>query len=124
MAIYDVNYDDKRFKAVENEKQSELNKYNETYDNLINERNNFTKEQQDMVDRWENTQKDVANKNLEYLWNIFKVCSFLGNKIFKVKLGVSNTNPPLEIVLILVSIGPLIAAHVVWIAPVSSFHEI
>ena len=66
MAIYDVNYDDKRFKDVENEKQNELNKYNETYDNLINERNNFTKEQQDMVDRWENTQKDVANKNLEY----------------------------------------------------------
>lgn len=66
MAIYDVNYDDKRFKDVENEKQSELNKYNETYDNLINERNNFTKEQQDMVDRWENTQKDAANKNLEY----------------------------------------------------------
>ena len=66
MAIYDVNYDDKRFKDVENEKQSELTKYNETYDNLINERNNFTKEQQDMVDRWENTQKDVANKNLEY----------------------------------------------------------
>lgn len=66
MAIYDVNYDDKRFKDVENEKQSELNKYNETYDNLINERKNFTKEQQDMVDRWENTQKDIANKNLEY----------------------------------------------------------
>lgn len=66
MAIYDVNYDDKRFKDVENEKQSELNKYNKTYDNLINERNNFTKEQQDMVDRWENTQKDVANKNLKY----------------------------------------------------------
>lgn len=66
MAIYDVNYDDKRFKDVENEKQSEMNKYNETYDNLINERNNFTKEQQDMVNNWENTQKDIANKNLEY----------------------------------------------------------
>ncbi len=66
MAIYDVNYDDKRFKDVENEKQSEMNKYNETYDNLINERNNFTKEQQDMVDRWENTQRDIANKNLDY----------------------------------------------------------
>ena len=66
MAIYDVNYDDKRFQDVENEKQSELKKYNDTYDNLINERNNFTKEQQDMIDRWENTQKDIANKNLEY----------------------------------------------------------
>lgn len=66
MAIYDVNYDDKRFKNVENEKQNELNRYNETYDNLINERNNFTKEQQDMVDRWESTQKDIANKNIDY----------------------------------------------------------
>lgn len=66
MAIYDVNYDDKRFQDVENEKQSELKKYNDTYDNLINERNNFTKEQQDMIDRWENTQKDIANKNLKY----------------------------------------------------------
>ena len=66
MAIYDVNYDDKRFQDVENEKQSELKKYNDTYDNLINERNNFTKEQQDMIDRWENTQKDIANKDVEY----------------------------------------------------------
>lgn len=66
MAIYDVNYDDKRFKDVENEKQSELNKYNEKYDSLINERNDFTKQQQDMIDRWETTQKDIANNNLQY----------------------------------------------------------
>ena len=72
MAIYDVNYDDKRFQDVENEKQSELKKYNDTYDNLINERNNFTKEQQDMIDRWENTQKDIANKNLEYQKNLIE----------------------------------------------------
>ena len=66
MAIYDVNYDDKRFKDVENEKQSELDKYNQTYDNLINERNNFTNQQQQLVDQWENTQKDIANQNLQY----------------------------------------------------------
>lgn len=64
--MYNVDYNDKRFKDVETEKQSELNKYNETYDNLINERNNFTKEQQDMIDRWETTQKDIANNNLQY----------------------------------------------------------
>lgn len=64
--MYNVNYDDERFKQVENEKQSELDKYNKTYDNLINERNNFTNQQQQLVDQWENTQKDVANKNLEY----------------------------------------------------------
>ncbi len=61
-----VNYEDDRFKQVENEKQSELNKYNETYNDLINERNNLTNQQQEMVDRWENTQKDIANKNLQY----------------------------------------------------------
>ena len=61
-----VNYEDDRFKQVENEKQSELNKYNEAYNDLINERNNLTNQQQEMVDRWENTQKDIANKNLQY----------------------------------------------------------
>ena len=28
--MYNVNYDDERFKKVENEKQSELDKYNKT----------------------------------------------------------------------------------------------
>ena len=64
--MYNVNYDDERFKQVENEKQSELDKYNQTYDNLINERNNFTNQQQQLVDQWENTQKDIANQNLQY----------------------------------------------------------
>ena len=64
--MYNVNYDDERFKQVENEKQSELYKYNQTYDNLINERNNFTNQQQQLVDQWENTQKDIANQNLQY----------------------------------------------------------
>ena len=61
-----VNYEDDRFKQVENEKKGELNKYNETYNALINERNNLTNQQQEMVNRWENTQKDIANKNLQY----------------------------------------------------------
>ena len=64
--MYNVNYDDERFKQVENEKQSELDKYNQTYDNLINERNNFTNQQQQLVDQWEKTQKDIANQNLQY----------------------------------------------------------
>lgn len=61
-----VNYNDERFTQVENEKQTELDKYNQTYDNLINERNDFTNQQKDLVDQWENTQKDIANQNLEY----------------------------------------------------------
>lgn len=61
-----VNYNDERFTQVENEKQAELDKYNQTYDNLINERKDFTNQQQDLVNQWENTQKDIANQNLEY----------------------------------------------------------
>jgi hypothetical protein len=61
-----VNYDDERFTQVENEKQSELDKYNQTYDALIDERNQFTNQQQDLVDQWENTQKQIANDNLNY----------------------------------------------------------
>lgn len=61
-----VDYNDKRFTQLEEEKQSELNKYNEAYDDLIKERDDFTKRQQELVDNWENTQKDIANKNLQY----------------------------------------------------------
>lgn len=64
--MYNVDYNDERFKDVETEKQNELNKYNETYNNLINERNEFTNQQQQLVDQWENTQKEIANNNLQY----------------------------------------------------------
>ena len=66
-----INYDDERFTQVENEKQSELNKYNQTYDNLINERNQFTNQQQDLVDQWENTQKQIANDNLNHQIDLY-----------------------------------------------------
>ena len=66
MASYTVNYDDERFNQVEQDKQSELDKYNQKYDQLINESNQFTEQQQQMVDRWENTQNQIANDNLEY----------------------------------------------------------
>lgn len=66
-----VNYNDERFTKVENEKQTELNKYNEKYDSLINERNQFTKEQQDYIDRWEETQKNIANDNLKYQEDLY-----------------------------------------------------
>lgn len=71
MASYNVNYDDERFKQVETEKQSELDKYNQTYDNLINERNQFTNQQQGLIDRWENTQKQIANDNLNHQIDLY-----------------------------------------------------
>ena len=71
MASYNVNYNDDSFKQVENEKQSVLNKYNQTYDNLINERNQFTNQQKDLVNQWENTQRQIANDNLNHQIDLY-----------------------------------------------------
>lgn len=66
MASYTVNYDDRRFTDVENERQNQLNQYNKTYDDLINERNAFTQQQQDYVNNWQTTQERIANDNLNH----------------------------------------------------------
>lgn len=66
-----VNYDDERFTQVEQDKQNELNKYNQTYDNLISERDKFTQQQQDYVDSWKTTQEQIANDNLNHQLNLY-----------------------------------------------------
>ena len=66
-----VNYNDERFTQIANEKQSELNKYNETYDSLIDERQQFTNQQQDLVDQWKKTQEQIANDNLNHQINLY-----------------------------------------------------
>lgn len=71
MASYNVNYDDERFTQLEQEKQSELNKYNQTYDALIDERNQFTNQQQNLVDQWQQTQEQIANDNLNHQINLY-----------------------------------------------------
>lgn len=71
MASYNVNYNDERFTQLEQEKQSELNKYNQTYDALIDERNQFTNQQQNLVDQWQQTQEQIANDNLNYQINLY-----------------------------------------------------
>ena len=71
MASYNVNYNDERFTQVENEKQAELDKYNQTYDRLINERNQFTNQQQGLVNQWEDTQRQIANDNLNHQIDLY-----------------------------------------------------
>ena len=66
-----VNYDDERFTKVEQDKQNELNKYNQTYDALIGERNQFTNQQQNLVDQWQQTQEQIANDNLNHQINLY-----------------------------------------------------
>ena len=71
MASYNVNYDDNRFTQVEEEKQNQLNQYNQTYDNLIAERDKFTQQQQEYVDNWKNTQTQIANDNLQHQIDLY-----------------------------------------------------
>ena len=66
-----VNYDDERFTQVEQDRQNELNKYNQTYDNLIAERDKFTQQQQDYVDNWKTTQEQIANNNLQHQVDLY-----------------------------------------------------
>ena len=66
-----VNYDDERFTNLEQEKKSELNKYNQTYDNLIAERDKFTEQQQNYVDSWVNSQNQIANDNLQHQIDLY-----------------------------------------------------
>jgi len=59
------------FTQVEEEKQNQLNQYNQTYDNLIAERDKFTQQQQEYVDNWKNTQTQIANDNLQHQIDLY-----------------------------------------------------
>ena len=61
-----VNYDDDRFQQVEDEKQEQLNQYNQTYDNLIAEREDLTNQQQGLVDQWQQTQNENLDKQFQF----------------------------------------------------------
>lgn len=61
-----VNYDDDRFQQVENEKQEQLNQYNQTYDNLMAEREDLTNQQQGLVDQWQQTQNENLDKQFQF----------------------------------------------------------
>lgn len=61
-----VNYNDERFQQVEDEKQEQLNQYNQTYDNLIAEREDLTNQQQDLVDQWQQTQNENLDKQFQF----------------------------------------------------------
>ena len=61
-----VNYNDERFQQVEDEKQEQLNQYNQTYDNLIAEREDLTNQQQGLVDKWQQTQNENLDKQFQF----------------------------------------------------------
>ncbi len=92
-----VNYNDDRFLKVEQEKQNQLNQYNQTYDNLINERNQFTQQQQDYVDNWKNTQTQIANDNLQHQIDLYNQQKDKANQAYQKEAEASYTDYQKEV---------------------------
>jgi hypothetical protein len=66
---YNINYDDERFKAVENEKQDRLNEVNETYNNMVNQSDQFYQNQIDAAKDYATTQQDLQNQQTDLAIN-------------------------------------------------------
>lgn len=70
MAVnYDINYEDERFKNVENEKNTELQNLNDTYNNMINQSDQFYQSQIDASRDYANTQTDLQNQQTDLAIN-------------------------------------------------------
>jgi hypothetical protein len=62
---YSINYEDERFKSVENEKQDRFNEINQTYDNMINQSDAFYQRQIDAAKDYATTQQDLQNQQTQ-----------------------------------------------------------
>ncbi len=65
MDNYQINYDDERFKAVENERDDRLNQINDTYNNMINQSDQFYQRQIDAAKDYATTQQDLQNQQTQ-----------------------------------------------------------
>lgn len=63
---YTINYDDERFKTVENEKAEAINKSNQTYDNIINNADQFYDEQIKATQDWEQKQTQLQQEQTDF----------------------------------------------------------
>lgn len=66
MPNYDINYDDERFKQVENQKQEQLNNINNTYNNMVNQSDQFYQNQIDAVNNYAELQKQNQQANTDF----------------------------------------------------------
>ena len=66
---YNINYDDERFKAVENEKQDRLNEVNETYNNMVGQSDQFYQNQINAAKDYAATQQDLQNQQTDLAIN-------------------------------------------------------
>ena len=66
MPNYDINYEDERFKQVENQKQEQLNNINNTYNNMVNQSDQFYQKQIDAVNNYAEVQKQNQQANTDF----------------------------------------------------------
>lgn len=66
MADYDINYDDKRFKAVESEKSAALKEYGKVYDNMISNSDKHYDKQIEASKQWADTQTKLQNEQTNF----------------------------------------------------------
>ena len=62
---YNINYEDERFKAVENERDARLNEINNTYNNMVNQSDAFYQNQIDAAKDYATTQQDLQNQQTQ-----------------------------------------------------------
>ena len=62
---YAINYEDERFKAVNNERDARLNEVNETYNNMINQSDQFYQDQINAARDYATTQQDLQNQQTQ-----------------------------------------------------------
>ena len=63
---YSVNYDDKRFTDVENEKQEALTEVEQTYGDMINDTDKYYQAQIDASKQWAETQGQIQNEKTDF----------------------------------------------------------
>ena len=66
MPNYDINYEDERFKQVESQKQEQLNNINNTYNNMVNQSDQFYQKQLDAVNNYADIQKQNQQANTDF----------------------------------------------------------
>lgn len=69
MNDYTINYDDERFKNVETEKQAQLDNLNNTYNNMVNQNDQFYQNQINAAKDYANTQQDIQNQQTDLAVN-------------------------------------------------------
>lgn len=63
---YNINYEDERFQTVESEKQAALENVNNTYNNMINQSDQFYQDQINAAKDYANTQQQIQQENTDF----------------------------------------------------------